>query len=352
MTYETGDPSAYVLPDVVCDLSNVHVQEIGSDRVRVSGASGREPTSHYKVSVTYGDGYRCLATLLVRGIKAPQKARAIAHAVLQRCAAAISRHGFSPLRESSVEILGAEEAYGRHARAGAKATREVVLKLAVSHAQAKALEIFSREIFPTSTSTVQGVAGVFGGRPKVQPAVRLFSFLLDKQKVSAAVHVGSMMAQDVNFTPMATRSSSSVLNALPKRLEEDAVHYDFSDSQTADLVEVPLVALACARSGDKGDFSNIAVLARQPQFLALIRQQLSAERVRDYFSHLVRGPVERFEWPGLNGFNFLLHEALGGGGTASLRYDPQGKAHAQILLDIPMQVPVEWKKKGWLHVDN
>jgi hypothetical protein len=105
---------------------------------------------------------------------------------------------------------------------------------------------------------------------------------------------------------------------------------------------VPLIALAYGRSGDKGDSANIGVLARKPEFVPLLRAQLTAAAVREYLAHFVRGQVERFEIPGLQGFNFLLHEALGGGGMASLRYDPQGKMLAQILMDFPLEVPEQW----------
>lgn len=70
-----------------------------------------------------------------------------------------------------------------------------------------------------------------------------------------------------------------------------------------------------------------------------MREQLTAEAVHQYFAHFVKGRVHRYEWPGLHGFNFLLTEALGGGGMASLRHDPQGKMLAQILMDFPIVVP-------------
>jgi hypothetical protein len=111
-------------------------------------------------------------------------------------------------------------------------------------------------------------------------------------------------------------------------------------------VEVPLVRLAYGRSGDKGDTSNIGVIARRPDFVPLLARVLTPEAVRAYLAHLVEGPVDRFDWPGLGGWNFVLRRALGGGGVASLRYDPQGKSHAQILLDFPVRVPKQWLESG------
>jgi hypothetical protein len=114
------------------------------------------------------------------------------------------------------------------------------------------------------------------------------------------------------------------------------------------VVEVPLIRLAWGRSGDKGDTANIGVIARRREFMPAIDAALTPQSVAAYLAHLVTGPVERFEWPGLNGWNFVLRRALGGGGIASLRYDPQGKSYAQILMDFPVRVPTEWTVPGGL----
>ncbi|HHY02259.1 MAG TPA: hypothetical protein GX686_05240, partial [Paracoccus sp.] len=104
--------------------------------------------------------------------------------------------------------------------------------------------------------------------------------------------------------------------------------------------------LARARSGDKGDRANIGVLSRDPAFLPWIAAAVTADSVRDWLAHFVHGDVRRYDWPGLDGFNLVLDRALGGGGTASLRHDAQGKALAQILLDMPVPVPGNWTAPG------
>ncbi|MCY1241722.1 hypothetical protein D9M72_546420 [compost metagenome] len=102
---------------------------------------------------------------------------------------------------------------------------------------------------------------------------------------------------------------------------------------------MPLSHLAQARSGDKGNDANIGVLARQPEWVPVLQQQLTAARVRDYFAHLMEGQVTRFALPGIGAFNFFLERALGGGGSCSLRSDPLGKCYAQMLLDMEVSCP-------------
>jgi hypothetical protein len=105
---------------------------------------------------------------------------------------------------------------------------------------------------------------------------------------------------------------------------------------------VPLVRLAWGRSGDKGDISNIGVIARRPEWLPLLRATLTEERVAGWLAHLVKGSVTRFDVPGIHAMNFLCTQALDGGGMGSLRNDPLGKGMAQILLNLPVRVPQAW----------
>ena len=104
---------------------------------------------------------------------------------------------------------------------------------------------------------------------------------------------------------------------------------------------IDLVHLAHARSGDKGDTANVGVIAYDPTHYDLLREQLTADRVKDHFGDMVRGDVERFELPNLGALNFLLHESLGGGGTLSLMNDAQGKVFSTGILRMKIEVPEE-----------
>ena len=97
-------------------------------------------------------------------------------------------------------------------------------------------------------------------------------------------------------------------------------------------MHIRLIDIAHARSGDKGDTGNVGVIARRDEFYPLLVKYLTVERVREHFKGIVRGGVERFELPNLHALNFLLHEALGGGGTRSLKLDAQGKTLASAML--------------------
>lgn len=337
ITYEVGDPTRYILPDVIADWSAVRLEQDGPDRVRVSGARGHAPTDSYKVSATYRDGYRASATMMIVGRDAVAKAEATGKAILSRCARLMREAGHAPFSDSCIEVLGSEANYGAAARRAD--TRETVLKLAVRHDSREALQIFAREIYPAATAMAQGTTGFAGGRPEPQPVVRLFSFLAPRSDIAVSVTMDGETLPLPGPAPAAGSASEGNAAIAPVRAEADAL-------PAVPLARVPLIALARGRSGDKGDIANIAVLARKPAYLPWLRRGLTPQAVALYMAHFVEGRVERFDWPGLDGLNFLLHQALGGGGVASLRHDPQGKALAQILMDFPIEAPAAWLEPG------
>lgn len=105
------------------------------------------------------------------------------------------------------------------------------------------------------------------------------------------------------------------------------------------MKKVQLLALAHARSGDKGDAGNVGVIARREEFYPIIRDALTVERVKRHFEGICEGEVERFELPNLWALNFLLHNSLGGGGTVSLKLDAQGKTLSSAMLRMEIEVP-------------
>ncbi|WP_192455893.1 acyclic terpene utilization AtuA family protein [Acinetobacter oleivorans] len=333
IVYEIGNPQAYLLPDVIADFSHVHLEQVGEHRVRVTGAKGQAPTTQYKVSATYPDGYRVLVSFLIAGREAPQKAQVIADAILAKCERVLAMRSVPPFSEKSVEILGIESTYGAHAQA--LNSREVVAKIAVKHMFKEACMFFASEIAQASTGMAPALAGIVGGRPKASPVIKLFSFLIDKNQINIEIDF------DGNRYPVEIPRGTSTEQFNTLAAGESAVYQ-------GNEIEVPLIEIAHARSGDKGNHSNIGVIARKAEYLPWIRAALTEQAVASYMQHVLdaeKGRVIRYELPGLNALNFMLENALGGGGVASLRIDPQGKAFAQQLLDMPVKVPANLLEK-------
>ncbi|MBP1691655.1 MAG: Small uncharacterized protein [Bacteroidetes bacterium] len=103
-------------------------------------------------------------------------------------------------------------------------------------------------------------------------------------------------------------------------------------------MRIQLIDIAHARSGDKGDAANVGVIARKDEYYPVLVKYLTAEKVAEHFSGMVLGPVERFELPNLGALNFVLHRALGGGGTRSLKLDAQGKTLGSALLRLEFEI--------------
>ncbi len=341
LLYEIGDPQAYILPDVVCDFTGVKIEQVDHDRVRVTGSVGRPPTDTYKVSAGFHDGYRCIAMLPVIGIDAARKAERQAKAVIERTRNMLRQRNFADYRAVLIELLGAEASYGANSRS--RKTREVACKIAVEHDEREPLLIFAREVYAPVTSMSPGTTGWYEGRPSVSAIVRLFSFLIPKSELSITVTL------DRETRPVAVETEGSFDPiTLPRLVIPE------NQPVAGETATVPLISLAWGRSGDKGNDCNIGIIARKPEYLPYIRAALIPDAVMRYMAHTFEGAknprVERFELPGFNAMNFLLHESLGGGGMASLRMDMLAKGMAQQLLDFPIPVPVELVREEGLEV--
>ncbi|MEO1656446.1 MAG: acyclic terpene utilization AtuA family protein [Pseudomonadota bacterium] len=321
IVYEIGDPGAYLLPDVVCDFRSVEVEQAGENCVRVTGAKGRSAPSTYKVCATYGDGWRAGLTPTFYGFEADAKARAFADDVIARTEARLRAANLPPLTETSVEVIGAGSLLGE-----SRTADEVVVKLAARHPDAVGVGVLLKEAAGIGLASAPGLSGFAGARPKPSPVVRLFSFLLPKDQVDIAIDMGD---GPVPFSVPITGAQA-----------DDASDVEVSAVTTDEpLVEVPLIKAAWARSGDKGASANAGVIARHPDLLPYLWEQLTEDAVAARFSHVLEGEVQRFAMPGLGAINFLLTEALGGGGIASLRADAQGKGFSQVMLTMPVRVP-------------
>lgn len=334
MLYEIGDPEAYMLPDVICDFSNVSIAQAGPDRVRVAAAKGRAAPDTYKVCATYLDGFRGGMTMTFYGLDASRKAERFAETVFKRARRTLRGLNLPAFTETSIEVIGAESQFGSARRI--EGAREVVVKIAAKHPEAIGIGILLKEATGLGLATPPGLSGFAGGRPKPMPVARLFSFMLPKSAVSVGIDVegirhGFAEAPGTRFDPAALAHPEAPAAA------------DLSN-----LVAVPLISLAWARSGDKGNKANIGVIARRAAYFPYICRSLTADVVAARFAHFLEGVVERFVLPGPHALNFLLHDVLGGGGVASLRNDPQGKGYAQLLLEVPIEIPAALARRDHL----
>jgi Acyclic terpene utilisation family protein AtuA len=337
--YEIGDPTAYILPDVVCDFSNLHLLQTGPNVVQVRNAAGHAPTTTYKVSSTYVDGFRSVAQLTLIGFDAAAKARRTGDALLQRTRAIFQARGFADYSATRLDIIGAEAAYGPHAQASG--VREVIMRLAVRHADKKALDVFAKEFAAPGTSFAPGTTGGGAGRPDVAPSIQQFAFLLNKTRLTPVVHFdGATQAVAIPPGQPTSQTRTGLNPPAPPALDMA------QDVAETELMTVPLIRIAHGRSGDKGDVSNIGIIARRPELLPVIAAEVTAARVKAFLGFAVEGRVTRYPLPGIDAFNFVCEQALGGGGMASLRNDPLGKAMAQILLSMPVRVPRQLLLEG------
>lgn len=327
MLYEIGDPQAYMLPDVVCDFSGVRLEQVATDRVRVTGARGLAAPETYKVCATWSDGWRAGTVMFFYGEDAGAKARAFADSAILRARKKLRAVNAPDFTETMVELIGDESVYGNFARPST--SRSVAVKIAAKHADQRAVGLLLKEIAGHGLAAPPGLSGFSGGRSKPSPVLKLFSFLIPKAEVPVSLVVaGHEMALGTETgTPFA---SASLARPAPPELPEH---------KQSELVEVPLIKLAWARSGDKGDKANIGVLPRRPEYAPWIWSALSETEVAARFSHYLKGGVQRHYLPGTGAINFLMDGILGGGGVASLRNDPQGKGYSQLLLQTPVKVP-------------
>ena len=337
MLYEIGDPQAYMLPDVVCDFSQVQITQCGPDKVHVSPAQGYAPPDHYKTCLTYGEGFRGGTYVSFYGFDAARKAQKFCDNVFVRANNILRSHNLGDYSETSVEIIGAESQYGDFAEVSDP--REVVAKIAAKHSEAAAIGILLRELTGLGLATPPGLSGFSGARAKPSPVVRLFSYLTPKSAITTRIDIDG---QAIEFSDSPGQAFDPASIPRPADPELPAI--------SGEMVMVPLIRLAWARSGDKGNKANIGVIARNPAWLPYIWAALTPDSVARRFGHFIDGGTDaaiigKFYLPGCHAINFLIDAVLGGGGVASIRNDAQGKGYGQILLAHPVAIPAALAKK-------
>jgi hypothetical protein len=327
--YEMGHPEAYITPDVVANFSSIQLAQDGQDRVRVFGVKGFEPTPLYKVSMAYEDGYKSIGSIMISGPNARRKAEAFSEIFWKRCP--------GPFIETLTEYVGFNACHRSliHREEG----NEILLRLGARAKDEKELRLFGKMIPSLILSGPPGVA-VIGGVPKAQKVMSYWPALMPKDVVHPRIALyekGEISGEKVvTSTPVGhyapTEAKAQVATQASKPIAEVIKEYEGDQL-------LPLSRICLARSGDKGDMANIGVMARSQAAYEFLDKYLTAQRVKDLFQELCHGTVTRHSLPNMQGFNFLLDQALGGGGTMTLRIDAQGKTFAQGLLAQRVAIP-------------
>jgi hypothetical protein len=290
----------------------------------VTGVKGRPPGPNYKVNATWDDGIIASLGLFMRGEGAARKVRLMADSILKRLDKMLRERNQPSLRRSLVEVIGDEASYGRHAQG--HASREVFCRLTIEAEDASVFALLTREGNLGSVSMAPGIAGssmVVSPRP----IARLEQFFIPVEEVPARVTIGDRTETVERRRDLGTSPTPAISDPPTPELPADR--------------KVPLARLAWARSGDKGNFCNIGITARRPEFLPYIAAALDNETIADHYASILEADstIERYYLPGPNALNFVLGGALDGGCTQSLRFDPFGKAAAQDALAIPIAIP-------------
>jgi hypothetical protein len=327
LIYEVQDPQAYMVPDVACNFGTAVVEQVGENRVSISGVKGLAPTSTYKVTATFEDGWRCTVPFVVLGVDAAAKGKRIGEAMLSRTRNILRGWNLPDWSDSLVEVLGAEATYGAHANE--YPVREVICRMVVRHPEKRAADMFGLEARSIATTMAQGTTGL--GLSISAPVLSLYSFLLEKDRVKVTVTVDGK-------TETARIATAGGFD--PAKVERPGGP---AAPDAATLTEtVPVVSLAWCRSGDKGDMFNLGVIARKAEYLPYLRAALSEAAVGDWYRHVFADPerrqVTRYDLPGPNALNFTVLEALKGGQTSGMRTDPNAKGMAQQLATFPVPV--------------
>ncbi len=325
LLYETSDPQAYIVPDVVCDFTQVTMTQEGKDRVLVQGMKGHPRTPTLKVCATFDQGWRVTSYQPVIGPRAIAKAKKQAEAHFERGATLLRERNMPGFITKEAILIGSGESVGARAP-DPDSVMEILLKISADFETQQSAGLFAYELHAQMCGMAPGTSIVpFAG---LSPVLHMVAFLIPRESVTALV--------DVDGTPQACpdRCPAGVPLSITSRPP-------VPELPAPGGAVVPLEKIAFTRSGEKGETVNVGVIARDPAYLPAIRAALTPQALADWFAHLFRDPaqaqIQIYDLPGLNAINVVLGGALPGGINASSRLDSAAKSVGQQLL--PFQLP-------------
>ncbi len=322
LVYEIADPGRYFSPDVLADLRQLKLEQVSENKVKISNAKGTSASSFYKVSATYQEGYRAMGELIISGPDALEKAILFQSVFWEKVKINFYR--------KNVEYVGYNACHGNLVTN--HQPNEILLRLYVHDMDFEKVKTFSEMVASLILSGPQGVA-VVGGRPRIQEVMAYWPFLIPKNEVK--INVVELESGKTSRIAMASASSQVAA-------ESDFLDLSQKIEQPTQGKLIALSEICLARSGDKGNAVNIGVIARNHKAFIYLKTYLLPSLLKQWFGEKVLGNIKRYELPSLLAFNFMLEEALDGGGTKALRIDAQGKTFAAALLSQKVYVPDEF----------
>ncbi|MDA8185470.1 MAG: acyclic terpene utilization AtuA family protein [Acidimicrobiales bacterium] len=313
LLYEMGAPG-YVAPDCVAHFDSIVLEQEGPDRVRVSAVRGDPAPEKLKVSVSFSHGYRIFGRIMVSGPDCLEKAGKVADIFWKMAG------GEDMYEETATHFIGWN---GSHPPLSQHEPSEVLLQVAARDSDREKLDTrFGPFVVAGILGSVPGITPAADqGRPRASDVLGYWPALISRDRVKVRVCVGETEEQVSSARPLQRAGKAFT----PARVEPVV-------PSSGRQVTVPLSRLCLARSGDKGNTANVGVIGRTPGVYGWMLEHLTADFVKNHFRELCGGSVERYELPNLLSLNFVLREALGGGGTLSIRFDAQGKTYGQYLL--------------------
>jgi hypothetical protein len=327
LVYEMGSPSNYISPDVVADFLSIQLAEDGENRVRVSGIKGKPSTKFLKVSMAYEDGYKATAAIMISGPNAKDKAEIFVDAFWKRLGI--------DFEKKNAEFIGYNACHKN--LAADIIPNEIYLRFNVFDKDPNKLETFAKSIAPMILSGPSGVC-VTGGRPSPMGVMTYYPTLVPKSLIETKVSRLNLQGEIVESHKISSITGFEEEMDFPEITRQVSNAKPTKPEMNRQLKIVKLKQICLARSGDKGDMANIGVVARNKDIYDYLKEFLTADLVKFWFSELCKGKVIRYELDNLNALNFLLEESLDGGGTKSLMIDAQGKTFASALLNCEISI--------------
>jgi len=323
------EPGAFQYPDVTCDYSNVRIEEVREDVVRVVGCKGRPASDAYNVCCVVADDYKSSSLFLVIGESAGAKALQAHEVVLGRTRKVLETRGLEDFKESAGECMGRTNIVPA---LRTEVATEVVLKVRLKHRDPRALGIYETEavtcgmaLLSSDIAEAEGQAG--STRPKVPQAFRFMHLSVPKKRIKCEVAIADhRIAVPIStFGSLYFAKAGGCVSPVP------------AEAPTGELDRVRLSRLCWSRSSELDSAEgrvNIALVAQQAKYMPVLRHLVSAERVQKYFARWVKGQVDRHDMPGIHTMNFVCNKTLH---SSSL-----GAALANSLLLMPVDIPKAW----------